>query len=108
MHCTSRQRPLDRLSVTGDFTYTTRAEFVDTGTPIPLAPIWTARADITVRLPWDFSSSFEMDLEAFLSIENLTDVQWREAQFAFTPGAPRSLLGASPSTSSHPEAADRD
>ncbi len=134
-------QPLDWLSFTGDFTYTTKAEFVDTGTPIPLAPIWTARADITVRLPWGLSSSFEMrylgdrpadeerqftargytlfnwtgryryrNLEAFLSIENLTNVQWREAQFAFTsrlpgepaqgvndlhftPGAPRSFLG---------------
>src|SRR5262249_50639245 len=53
-------QPLDWLSFTGDFTYTTKAEFVDTGTPIPLAPIWTARADITVRLPWGVSSSFEM------------------------------------------------
>jgi hypothetical protein len=134
-------QPLDWLSFTGDFTYTTKAEFVDTGTPIPLAPIWTARADITVRLPWGLSSSFEMrylgdrpadeerqftargytlfnwtgryryrNLDAFLSIENLTNVQWREAQFAFTsrlpgepaqgvndlhftPGAPRSFLG---------------
>jgi TonB-dependent Receptor Plug Domain len=134
-------QPLDWLSFTGDFTYTTRAEFVETGAPIPLAPIWTARADITVRLPWGLSSSFEMrylgarpadearqftargytllnwtgryryrNLEAFLSIENLTNVQWREAQFAFTsrlpgepaqgvhdlhftPGAPRSFLG---------------
>ena len=134
-------QPFDWLSITGDFTYTTKAEFVDTGTPIPLAPIWTARADITVRLPWGLSSSFEMrylgdrpadeerqftargytlfnwtgryryrNLEAFLSIENLTNVQWREAQFAltsrlpgepahgvndlhFTPGAPRSFLG---------------
>src|SRR5262245_64618122 len=50
------------------------------------------------------------NLEAFLSVENLTNVQWREAQFAFTsrrpgepaggvndvhftPGAPRSFLG---------------
>jgi hypothetical protein len=134
-------QPLDWLSFTGDFTYTTKAEFVDTGTPIPLAPICTARADITVRLPWGLSSSFEMrylgdrpadeerqftargytlfnwtgryryrNLDAFLSIENLTNVQWREAQFAFTsrlpgepaqgvndlhftPGAPRSFLG---------------
>ena len=50
------------------------------------------------------------NLEAFLSIENLTNVQWREAQFFFpsrlpgeppggvndvhfTPGTPRSFLG---------------
>jgi len=134
-------RPLDWLTFTGDFTYTARAEFVDSGGAIPLAPIWTARADVTVRLPWGLSSSIEMrhlgdrfadedrrltargytlftsttryryrNLEAFLSIENLTNVQWREAQFAFTsrlpgepargvndvhftPGAPRSFLG---------------
>jgi hypothetical protein len=134
-------RALDWLTFTGDFTYTARAEFVDTGAAIPLAPIWTARADVTVRLPWGLSSSLEMrhlgdrfadearrltargytlftsttryryrNLEAFLSIENLTNVQWREAQFAFTsrlpgepaqgitdvhftPGAPRSFLG---------------
>ena len=134
-------RPLDWLTFTGDFTYTTHAEFVDTRAPIPLAPIWTARADITVRLPWGLSSSFEMrylgdrpadeerqftargytllnwtgryryrNLEAFLSIENLANVHWREAQFAFTsrlpgepaqgvadvhftPGTPRSFLG---------------
>jgi len=134
-------RPLDWLTFTGDFTYTRKAEFVDTGGAIPLAPIWTARADVTVRLPWGLSSSLEMrylgdrfadedrhqtargytllnwtgryryrNLEAFLSVENLADVHWREAQFAFTsrlpgepaggvndvhftPGAPRSFLG---------------
>jgi outer membrane receptor protein involved in Fe transport len=134
-------RPLDWLTLTGDFTYTRKADFVDTGAAIPLAPIWTARADATVRLPWGVSSSLEMrylgdrfadedrhqtargytllnwtgryryrNLEAFLSVENLTDVHWREAQFFFTsrlpgepaarvsdvhftPGAPRSFLG---------------
>ena len=137
----AKVRPLDWLTFTGDFTYTTRAEFVDTGAAIPLAPIWTARADVTVRLPWGLSSSLEMrylgdrfadeerhltargytlvtsttryrykNFEAFLSVENLTNVHWREAQFAFTsrlpgepvggvndvhftPGAPRSFLG---------------
>ena len=134
-------RPLDWLTLTGDVTYTRRAEFVDSGAAIPLAPIWTARADVTVRLPWGLSSSLEMrylgdrfadedrrfaargytllnwtgryryrNLEAFLSVENLADVHWREAQFFFTsrlpgepaagvndvhftPGAPRSFLG---------------
>ena len=134
-------RPLDWLTLTGDFTYTRKAEFVDTGAAIPLAPIWTARADVTVRLPWGLSSSLEMrylgdrfadedrhvtargytllnwtgryryrNLETFLSVENLADVRWREAQFFFTsrlpgepaagvndvhftPGAPRSFLG---------------
>lgn len=134
-------RPLDWLTLTGDFTYTRKAEFVDSGAAIPLAPIWTARADVTVRLPGGLSSSLEMrylgdrfadedrrftargytllnwtgryryrNLEAFLSVENLADVHWREAQFFFTsrlpgepaggvndvhftPGAPRSFLG---------------
>ena len=133
-------RPLDWLTFTGDFTYTRKAE-LDTGAAIPLAPIWTARADVTVRLPWGLSSSLEMrylgdrfadedrhftargytlfnwtgryryrNLEAFLSVENLTNVDWRESQFFFTsrlpgepaqgvndvhftPGAPRSFLG---------------
>jgi outer membrane receptor protein involved in Fe transport len=134
-------RVLDWLTFTGDFTYTARAEFVDTGAAVPLAPIWTARADLTARLPWGLSSSLEMrylgdrfadedrhhtargytlftsttryrykKVEAFLSIENLTNVDWREAQFFFssrlpnepaggvsdvhfTPGTPRSFLG---------------
>jgi hypothetical protein len=137
----AKVRLLDWLTFTGDFTYTTKAEFVDTGAAIPLAPIWTARADLTARLPWGLSSSLEMrhlgdrfadenrhftargytlftsttryryrHVEAFLSVENLTDVHWREAQFFFTsrlpgeplggvndvhftPGTPRSFLG---------------
>src|SRR3989454_11008974 len=137
----AKVRLLDWLTLTGDFTYTRKAEFVDTGAAIPLAPIWTARADVTVRLPWGLSSSLEMrylgdrfadedrhftargytlfnwtgryryrNLEAFLSVENLTDVHWRGAQFfftsrlpgepapggndvPFTPGAPPSFLG---------------
>jgi len=132
---------LDWLTFTGDFTYTTHAEFLQTRQAIPLAPIWTARADLTARLPWGLASSFEMrylgdrpadpdrlstargytlfnwttryrykNLEAFLSIENLTNTQWRESQFFFTsrlpgeppqgvndihftPGNPRSFLG---------------
>jgi outer membrane receptor protein involved in Fe transport len=134
-------RLLDWLTLTGDLTYTAKAEFVDTGHAIPLAPIWTARADLTARLPWGLSSSLEMrhvgdrwadedrhqtargytifnwtgryrykSFEAFLSIENLTNTDWREAQFFFTsrlpgepaggvedihftPGTPRSFLG---------------
>jgi TonB-dependent Receptor Plug Domain len=135
-----RIRPLDWLTFTGDFTYTRKAEF-ETGAAIPLAPLWTARADVTVRLPWGLSSSLEMrylgdrwadedrhhtargytllnwtgryryqNLEAFLSVENLANVDWRESQFFFTsrlpgepvpgvndvhftPGTPRSFLG---------------
>ncbi|PYM24315.1 MAG: TonB-dependent receptor [Candidatus Rokuibacteriota bacterium] len=134
-------RLLDWLTFTGDFTYTAKAEFVDTGFAIPLAPLWTARADLTARLPWGLSSSLEMrylgdrwadefryqtargytlfnsttryrfrNFEAFLTIENLTNVDWREAQFFFTsrlrgepargvddihftPGTPRSFFG---------------
>jgi len=141
---------LDWLTFTGDFTYTTRAEFVNPtlaegdprpGRDIPLAPIWTARWDLTARLPWGLASSLEMlyvgdrpadpdgaqtargytlfnwtgryrykNLEAFLSIENLFDTDWREAQFFFVsrlpgepaagvpdihyvPGNPRTFLG---------------
>jgi outer membrane receptor protein involved in Fe transport len=134
-------RLLDWLIFTGDLTYTRKAEFVETGEAIPLAPIWTARWDLTARLPWGLSSSLEMrylgnrfadpdrhqtargytllnwtgryrykSLEAFLSVENLTNADWREAQFFFTsrlpgepaggvpdihftPGTPRSFLG---------------
>jgi outer membrane receptor protein involved in Fe transport len=134
-------RLLDWLTFTGDFTYTTHAEFTDTHRAVPLAPIWTARWDLTARLPWGLSTSLEMrylgnrpadpdrtqtargytlfgwagryryrNLEAFLSVENLTNVDWREAQFFFTsrlpgepaagvpdvhytPGTPRSFLG---------------
>jgi hypothetical protein len=137
----TRIRLLDWLTFTGDFTYTTRAEFVDTGLAVPLAPKWTARAELTARLPWGVSSSFEMrhigdrhadefrhqtargytlfnataryrykNFEAFLSVENLTNTDWREAQFFFTsrlpgepaegvddihftPGTPRSFFG---------------
>ena len=140
----------DWLTVTGDFTYTTDAEFVrptlmegdlQPGRAIPLAPLWTARWDLAARLPWGLASSLEMrylgdrpadparaqtargyalfnwtaryrykTLEAFLSIENLFDTEYREGQFFFvsrlpgepaegvpdihfTPGAPRSFLG---------------
>ncbi len=134
-------RLLEWLAFTGDFTYTPKAEFVDTGLAIPLVPIWTARADLTARLPWGLASSVEMrhigdrwaddlrqqtargytlfnwtgryrhkNVEAFLSIENLTNTDWREAQFFFTsrlrgepasgvddihftPGTPRSFFG---------------
>jgi outer membrane receptor protein involved in Fe transport len=137
----AKVRLLDWLTFTGDFTYTRKAEFTRTGEAVPLAPLWTARADLTARLPWGLASSFEMrylgdrfadpdrhqtargytifnwttryrykSLDAFLSIENLTNTQWREAQFFFTsrlrgepaggvddihftPGTPRSFLG---------------
>ncbi|HTO10141.1 MAG TPA: TonB-dependent receptor plug domain-containing protein, partial [Candidatus Binatia bacterium] len=40
-------RPLDWLTLNGSFTYTTHAEFTDTGGAIPLAPVWTGRFDAT-------------------------------------------------------------
>lgn len=120
-------RLLDWLTFTGNFTYTTKAEFVDTREAIPLAPIWTARADLTARLPWGLASSLEMrypgdrpanpertatakgytlfnwttryryrGVEAFLSVENLTNTSWRESQFFFTsrlPGEPAAGIG---------------
>jgi len=137
----AKVRLLDWLTFTGDFTYTGHAEVVDTRLPIPLAPIWTARADLTARLPFGLSSSFEMrhvgdrvaddfghhtargytlfnsttryrykDFEVFFTVENLTNTDWREAQFFFTsrqpgeraagvddihftPGTPRSFFG---------------
>jgi outer membrane receptor protein involved in Fe transport len=136
-----KHRVLDWLTFTGDFTYTPKAYFTETNAAVPLAPRWTARADLTARLPWGLSSSIEMrhlgdrwadedrhqtargftlfssttryrykDFEAFLSVENLTNTDWREAQFYFTsrlageraqgvndihytPGNPRSFLG---------------
>lgn len=106
----AKVRLLDWLTFTGDFTYTGHAEFAATGLPIPLAPIWTARADLTARLPWGLSSSLEMrhvgdrvaddfghhtargytlfnsttryryrNVEAFFTVENLTNTEWREA-----------------------------
>jgi len=144
-------RLLDWLTFDGAFTYTTHANFLHPtlaatpdpvpGTAIPLAPIWTARADLTARLPWGLSSDLGMiyvgnraldplrqqtargytlvnwtgryrykNLEAFLSIENLLNTEWREAQFFFAsrlpgepatgvpdthfvPGNPRTFLG---------------
>ncbi len=136
----TRVQLLDWLNFSGDLTYTTKAEF-DNGDALPLAPRWTARADLTARLPWGLDTSFQMrhlgdryatedrtqtargytlfdvigryrwkNLEAFLSIENLFDADWREAQFLFesrlpgepaagiadihfTPGNPRTFLG---------------
>jgi hypothetical protein len=135
----AKVRLLDWLTFTGDVT-TSRAAF-KTGAAVPLAPRTTARADLTARLPFGFSSSVTMRylgdrfadedrhhtargytlvdvsaryryrrLEAFVSVENVFDVDWREAQFFFTsrlpgesaggvpdvhftPGAPRSVLG---------------
>jgi len=134
-------RILDWLTFAGDFTYTGHAEFSDTHLPIPLAPLWTTRADLTARLPFGLSSSIEMrhlsdrvaddfghhtargytlfnsttryryrNVEAFFTVENLTNTEWREAQFFFTsrlrgepaggvedihftPGTPRSFFG---------------
>src|SRR4030095_16424562 len=53
----TKVRLTDWLTFTGDLNYTAHSEFVDTGLPIPLAPLWTARADFTARLPFGLSSS---------------------------------------------------
>ena len=53
-------RALDWLMFTGDFTYTTHAELTQTHQAVPLAPVWTARWDLTARLPWGLSTSLEM------------------------------------------------
>jgi len=134
-----RAKLLDWLEFSGDTTFSNAA--FDTGQAIPLAPKVTARAELTARLPWGLSTSFEMryladrwadearrqtargyllfdwtaryrykSIEAFVSIENLANVDWREAQFFFTsrlggepaggvpdihytPGTPRTVLG---------------
>ncbi len=118
----AKVRLLDWLTATGSFTYTTHAEFTQTNQAVPLAPVWTARADLTARLPWGLCSSIEMRylgdrpadpdriatargytlvnwtaryrykfIEAFLSVENLLNTEWRESQFFFT-----SRLGGEP------------
>ncbi|PYM94060.1 MAG: TonB-dependent receptor [Candidatus Rokuibacteriota bacterium] len=134
-----RAKLLDWLEFAGDTTFSNAA--FDTGEAIPLAPKVTARAELTARMPWGLSTSFEMryladrwadearqqtargyllfdwtaryrykSIEAFVSIENLSNVDWREAQFFFTsrlanepatgvpdihytPGTPRTVLG---------------
>ena len=108
-----RAKLLDWLTFSGDVT-STHATF-DGGGAVPLAPLVTARTDVTVRLPFGLSTSFAMRyladrwadeertqtargyllfdlvaryrykwIEAFFSIENLTNIEWREAQFYFT------------------------
>ena len=118
-------RLLEWLFFNGDVTWS-RARFTN-GDEVPLAPRLTARADLTARLPWGLSASFEMRhladrfasedrqqtargytlfdvtaryryraFEAFVSLENLTNAEWREAQFFFTsrlPGEPAAGVG---------------
>jgi hypothetical protein len=96
-----RLKILDWLTFSGDVT-ASKAEF-DTGGAVLLAPRLTSRADFTARYRYKW-------LEAFVSIENLTNAEYREAQFFFTsrlagepasgvpdihytPGTPRSVLG---------------
>ncbi|MGH7332924.1 MAG: hypothetical protein ACREKS_09310 [Candidatus Rokuibacteriota bacterium] len=49
----TRINVFDWLTFNGNFTYT-KAEF-DTGEAVPLAPRWTALADLTARWPWGLS-----------------------------------------------------
>jgi hypothetical protein len=131
---------LSWLAFYGNFTYTFHAE-LDSGKAIPLAPEWTAFAELTARSPWGLNASLQMRhvgdrpanedrtafaegytvfdfvtryrwkfAEAFFSIENLFDTDYRETQFFFTsrlpgeppggvddlhfvPGNPRTFLG---------------
>jgi len=130
----------DWLTFYGNFTYTFHAEF-DNGDAIPLAPQWTAFAELTARSPWGLNASLQMRhvgdrpanedrsavakgytvfdfvtryrwkfAEAFFTVENLLDKDYRETQFFFTsrlpgepaegvddihfvPGNPRTFLG---------------
>lgn len=50
----TRVQLLDWLTFNGNFTYT-QATF-DNGDAVPLAPRWTALADLTARLPWGLSA----------------------------------------------------
>jgi outer membrane receptor protein involved in Fe transport len=108
-----RAKLLDWLTFSGDVT-SSHAEF-DTGQAVALAPLVTARADLTARFPFGLATSFSMRylgdrwadedrtqkargyllfdlvaryrykwIEAFFSIENITNTEWREAQFFFT------------------------
>jgi outer membrane receptor protein involved in Fe transport len=75
----------------------------------PADPDRTAVAKGYTLFSWTTRYRYR-DLEAFLSVENLTNVRWRESQFFFTsrlpgepaagvagihftPGTPRSFLG---------------
>ena len=53
-----RAKLLDWLTFSGDVT-TSRATF-DAGGVVPLAPLVTARADLTARLPWGLAASLAM------------------------------------------------
>jgi outer membrane receptor protein involved in Fe transport len=139
-------RALDWLTLSGNVTYTPVAEFFSGGGAIPLAPLVTAFADITARLPFGLSANAtmryisdrwadeertqtargytlvdlglryryhvtdRMAVDTFVTLENVANVKWREAQFFntsrlpgeapegvpdihFTPGNPRTVLG---------------
>ncbi len=132
-------KPFDWLTFNGNFTYT-NATFNDGGA-VPLAPRWTALADLTARWPWGLSVDLATlylgpryltedrsviakgytlttltaryrykAVEAFLSLNNLFNVNYSEGQLYyvsrlkneplegvadvhFTPGAPFSAFG---------------
>ena len=140
-----RLTPWEWLVFRGDVTATS-AKFRETGEAVPLAPLLTGFASITTRLPFGFSSNFQMihvgvrpatedrsvnlepftvfdfvmrqeipiklskgHFEAFFNIRNITDTEWRGAQFFFdsrlpgepgpvgdihfVPGTPRMVMG---------------
>lgn len=132
-------QPFEWLTFNGNFTYT-NATF-DDGGAVPLAPRWTALADVTARWPWGLSvdlatlylgpryltedrsviaKGYTLTtltaryrykwIEAFLSMNNLFNVNYSEGQLFFTsrlrgeppegvadvhftPGAPFSVFG---------------
>jgi hypothetical protein len=141
----TRIKLLDWLWFRGDLT-STSAEFRGSGDAVPLAPRFTARGDLTARLPFGLTSSLQLwhvgeryltedrsvtsqpftvldwvtrfrlpykigpgQLEPFLIVQNLTNTNYRQAQFFFesrlrnevdpvadvhfTPGGPFGVLG---------------
>jgi outer membrane receptor protein involved in Fe transport len=141
----TRIKLLDWLWLRGDVT-STSAEFRGSGDPIPLAPRFTWRGDLTARLPFGLAATLQAThlgkrpltendgvysqpftvvdlitrfrlpykvgpgyLEPFLLFQNLTNTNYRQAQFFFesrlrrepeavadihfTPGAPLGVLG---------------
>src|SRR5262245_46156996 len=113
-------QPFEWLTFNGNFTYTNAT--LDNGGAVPLAPRWTALADVTARWPWGLSvdlatlylgpryltedrsviaKGYTLTtltaryrykwIEAFLSMNNLFNVNYSEGQLFFTsrlPGEP--------------------
>jgi outer membrane receptor protein involved in Fe transport len=107
----TRVQLLDWLTFNGNFTYT-QATF-DNGDAVPLAPRWTALADLTARFPWGFSADLAViylgpltedrtvvgngytlaqltaryrykNLEAFINLNNVLNQNYEEVQLYYT------------------------